>query len=115
MAEKTSVGNLRHRITIQSLSLTEDGQGGSSQSWADLATVWAQVEPVSTRERLYAEQIEYQRTHKVVIRYLADLTAGVTHTHRFLFGGRTFQIKSVRQDIEKKFWTFIDAEENQGT
>jgi len=115
LGEVSAVGKLRHRIKIQTLTRSSDGQGGFSSSWTDLATVWADIKPTSSKERLYAQQLEYQRSHKVVIRYLADLTAGVTNTHRFTFDGRTFQIKGVRLLDEKKFWMLLDAEENQGT
>ena len=109
------IGALRHRIQIQSLSLASDGQGGSTETWATVATVWADVQPVSASERVYGQKLEYQRSHKVIIRYLADLTIGVSNTHRFLFDSRTFQIKGVYKMDEKKFWLKIDAMENQGT
>lgn len=115
MAKEIKIGALRHRITIQKLNLTRDGQGGQTETWSDFSIVWADVQPVSANERLYTRQIQYQRSHKVIIRYLEDLTKDVTSTFRFLFDSRTFQIKGIRRLDEKKFWLLIDAEENRGT
>lgn len=112
MAKEITIGALRHRIQIQSLTLTPDGQGGQTESWTDLAAVWADVQPVSASERIYSRQTQYTRTHKVVIRYLEDLTSSVSTAHRFLFDNRTFHIRGIRKMDEKKFWLLIDAEEN---
>lgn len=105
------IGDLRHRITIQSVSLVSDGQGGGTSTWTDVATVWAYVRPTSARERQFAEQIQYQRSHEVIIRHRDD----VTQEMRFTFDSRIFQIKGVRRPDERKFFLIIDAEESQGT
>jgi len=115
LAKPVKIGALRHRITIQSLLLAPDGQGGNTEVWTDLCEIWADVQPVSSNERLYARQLQYTRSHKVIIRNLEDLDVGVTHTHRFLFDQRTFHIKGIRRLDEKRFWLILDAEENVAT
>jgi SPP1 family predicted phage head-tail adaptor len=105
------IGSLRHRIKFQTLSRATDGQGGFTETWTDLATVWAYVKPVSAREKMISNQIQYQRSHEVIIRH----RTGITQEMRFLYDGRTFQIKGVRRPDERKFYLIIDAEENQGT
>lgn len=111
MISVTDISNMRHRITFQTLSNVADGQGGVTTSWSDLATVWAYVKPISSRERLYTKQIQYQRSHEVIIRHRTD----IDQTMRFTFDSRTFQIKGVRRPDERKAFLIIDAEENQGT
>ena len=106
-----SIGDLRHRIAFQTLSRATDGQGGFVETWSDLATVWAFVKPVSSKERLFGQRLQYQRSHEVVIRWRNDITQEM----RFLFDSRIFQIKGVRAPDERKFFLMIDAEENQGT
>ncbi len=106
-----TIGELRQRIVIQTLSTAPDDQGGSTETWTTFATVWAKIEPVSSRERYYSEQIQYQRSHKITMRYLA----GVTNTMRISFDSRTFQIKGTRRLDERRFWMAVDVEENQGT
>lgn len=93
------------------MSQVSDDQGGFTETWADAFTVWASVEPVSSRERLFSQQIQYQRSHKVIIRW----RTGITQEMRFTFDSRTFQIKGVRRFDERRFYMIIDAEENQGT
>lgn len=111
MITKVPISSLRHRLQIQTLSLVSDGQGGSVETWSELATVWGKLEPASTTERLYANQIEYQRSHKAVIRYRND----VTQTMRIVFENRYFQIKSVHSPDERNAYLFLDLQENQGT
>lgn len=102
---------LRHRITFQSVAQVTDGMGGFTSTWGDVATVWAKVEPVNASERLISEKLETQRSHKVKIRYRTDITTDM----RFIFKGRTFQVKGFYSPDERDSYTFIDAEENQGT
>lgn len=108
---KVRIGDLRHRITFQTLSRVSDGQGGFTETWTNLATVWAYVRPVSSRERTFAAQVQYQRSHEVIIRHRTDITQEM----RFTYDSRTFQIKGALRPDERKFFLFIDAEENQGT
>jgi SPP1 family predicted phage head-tail adaptor len=60
-------------------------------TWATLATVWASVDGLSTRDILQAQQANLVATHRIRIRYRAD----VTHTQRILWRGRTMEIASV--------------------
>ena len=110
----TRIGALRHRVTFQFLTRTSDGQGGYSSTWANLPslpTVWAEVKPANTNERFFAQALQYQRTHQVVIRYRADLTQEM----RMLYDSRIFQIKSIKRVEERRWFLIIDLEENQGT
>jgi SPP1 family predicted phage head-tail adaptor len=105
------IAELRHRITFQRVTQVSDGMGGFTTAWNDIVTLWAKVEPVSASERLYSERLETQRSHKVKIRFRNDITTDM----RFVFKGRTFQVKGVYSPDERRAYTFIDAEENQGT
>jgi len=109
--KNTGIGELRNRILIQDLVLTSDGQGGFSEAWVDVATVWAKVNPIKKSERIYAGRIEYQRTHEVTIRNLS----AITNTMSIIFNNATLQIKSTRSLQNQPFYMVIDCEENQGT
>lgn len=113
MSEKssTNISKLRHRIKFQTLALTADGQGGSSEAWSDFAEVWAELKPTSGRERLFAQRIEDIYSHKITIRKLN----GISTTMRIAFGARIFQIKSIQKDVESNFWMTILTEEKVGT
>ncbi len=84
-------GRLRHRVTLQNAADTADGGGGFTTTWSDVATVWAAIEPLKSRERLFAQQLETPVTHRVTIRY----RAGVTAKMRLKFGARVFNIRGV--------------------
>ena len=108
---QVNIAELRHRITFQELVEVSDGQGGKTTSWSNVVTVWARIEPVSSRERLFSQQLEYNRSHKVAIRYRND----ITNDMQFTFDGRTFQVKGVLSPDERKAYLFLDVEENSAT
>lgn len=109
--QPVNIGELRHRITFQSLSLTGDGQGGSLTSWTNFKTVWAKLKPISGRERNFAQRIEDVYTHEITIRKLD----GITTTMRISFQNRIFQVKSIQPIDEERFWMKILTEEKVGT
>lgn len=81
-------GDLRERVTIQAVTLTTDGQGGFTESWANIGTtpsVFARVRALSGRERTAAAQTDTQATHEVSIRYRADITSA----HRLIWESKT--------------------------
>lgn len=108
------IAKMRDRITVQSQTQTPDGQGGVSIVWADVISVWAKVEPVSQRERIYSQALQYRRTHKVVMRF-NSLTSTITTDMQIIFGSRTFQIKSIVDPDERGFYLALDCEENVGS
>lgn len=106
--------DLRHRITFQTYVLTSDGQGGSTEAWADIAsvpTVWAQVKPKSAKEQFFAQKIDPDVTHEIVIRWRDDLNPKMRIVHE----GRVFQIKGIRAEDERRWWVYIDAMEGVGS
>ena len=90
-------GNLRHRVTFQSLTTADDGYGGTVETWGDTATVWASVEPLSGFERIQAMQVSPRLSHRVVMRYRADVDAG----DRLSYDGRVFDITAVIDEDER--------------
>lgn len=92
-----NIGALDHRVKLQTASRVTDSAGGWTVTWADTATVWASVEPVSGREPFVAQQLQGHVTHKVLIRY----RSGITHDMRVLFGTRKFDVQAVINDKER--------------
>ena len=105
------IADLKKRITFQALTRTGDGQGGWTESWADFATVWASLNPVSAAERMYSQRIEMNVTHKIVIRKMDGLNSEM----RIVFGTRIFQIHGIYLDKEELWFINIDAQENVGS
>jgi SPP1 family predicted phage head-tail adaptor len=84
-------GRLRHRITIQDYTESQNSFGEATKNWTDYATVWAAVEPVKGREFWESQQINAEITTKVTMRYLA----GIKPKMRILYDTRIFEIDSV--------------------
>ncbi len=105
------IAQLRHRITIQSLARTSDGQGGWTEVWTDFKTVWAQVLPKSASQRYFSQKIEQTTTHEITIRWMD----GITQEMRIDFEGRKFQIHGVRRENEERWFLILDAEEGVGS
>lgn len=97
-------GLLRHRITLQNRTTTPDGYGGQTVTWTDLATVWASVMPLRSREYWQAQQIKSTTTHEIEIRN-PHVTIGPED--RILFGTRNFTIDGIRNAEERNIKTVI--------
>lgn len=112
MLKDVNIARLRHRIEIQELSETDDGQGGFTESWSEFATVWASVEPKSSSERFFSQQLQDVYDHEIYIRSIAGLKAEM----RILYRSRIFQIKTMENvDNERGFFIKLKCQENVGS
>jgi len=85
-------GRLDKRITIQvSTSDSRDSFGDSTPAWTDLATVWAEIVPISGREFWAAQAVNAEKDLRITIRYRDDITP----KNRIVYGSRVFDIQSV--------------------
>lgn len=69
-----SPGRLRNRVTIRRLTTARVSGGGRSESWADVATIWAEVIGISGREAVIAEALQGVSFYKITIRWRPDIT-----------------------------------------
>lgn len=67
-------GQLNRLIELQQLVIHPDQQGGGNAVWTTTATVWAGIEPLRGREFFEARQVQQEVTHRITIRYRADLS-----------------------------------------
>jgi len=89
------ISKLQQRITIQRRSSTLDAYGQEINSWSDIGTVWAEVKPLSGREKMRtnAMVVESQLTHQVTVRYSTLFLPSTTaDAWRILFESRIFNI-----------------------
>lgn len=103
-------GWLRHRVTIQARTNTQDPVTGEtaivwSDAWINIA---AALEPLSARERMAAQAQQAEVTARVTIRTLL----GVTTQHRLLHNGRLYNIEGVIPDPDsgKEWMTLLVTE-----
>lgn len=72
-------GLLNRRVTLQRRVESQGATGEVSWTWADVATVWAAVEPLATRsayrENIVAEQMQQWSDTRIRIRYRRGVTA----------------------------------------
>ena len=119
--EIAAIGKLDKRIRIEYQQLTPDGQGGQTAEWMPFTPndfsdkIWAKVEPINSYERLFSQKLEYQRSHKIVIRFLKGLETEMRIVYDDKdYGERIFQIKAFRNVNEQRFYIEIDAQANVG-
>jgi SPP1 family predicted phage head-tail adaptor len=84
-------------VTIEAPTSTPNELGEAVQTWASIATVWAGVRPLSSRELIAHAQVEHQVTHEVTLRYTPALTPACRFVHR----GRVLQIVGIKNADER--------------
>lgn len=84
-------GNLDQRVTLQQRDASLNTLGQASDTWTNVAEVWARVEPLKGREFFAAGQMQSEATTRITIRYLA----GVTERNRVLWRGQPYDISAV--------------------
>lgn len=107
MSRKSTASRLRHRLTLQEPVHTPDSGGGYISSWSDIAQLWAEILPVSGRERLFTGKVQAEATHRILIRYRSD----VSTSHRLVFESRIFNIRSIMNAHERNEMLELLAEE----
>lgn len=83
-------GNLKHKITIQSYSETQNDFGEVVKGWEDLKTIYSSITPLSAKE-FFKDGVQAEVTHKIEMRYFE----GVKPKMQVVYGSRIFSITSV--------------------
>lgn len=93
----TAAGRLNQRVTLQSKSVTRDAMGGEVITWVDVATVWADVKPLSGKALIAAQQAMSEVTASIFIRLRTD----VADDWRVVHGTKIYAISAIIDDIDK--------------
>ena len=91
-------GELRHRLALKRKKRARGAQGGWTESWSTVATVWGSMSPLSGIELIEAKKQGWEATHMAKIRYYA----GLNPKYRITFDSRDFEIVSVQNLDERK-------------
>jgi SPP1 family predicted phage head-tail adaptor len=105
-----SAGDLRHRVKWQRLVTgTRDQMNIPIESWETIATLWADVRPISGKLQFVAQQLQATTTHRIALRGGRD----VRPSDRFLFGTttRALHVDSAYRVDEQNAWTIVMATE----
>ena len=62
-------GQMSQRVRIQQPTVAKDALGAPTQTWSDIATVWADIQPISGREARIADRIAAVVSHQITVRY----------------------------------------------
>lgn len=100
-----SAGELDQRVLIERPDDHPDGRGGAVKGWAEVATVWARVRPISGRERLSAQQVEAATSYRVVIRRRTDVTAAC----RVIWQGKAMAVTFIGEAGSRDPWLTLDC------
>ena len=86
------------RISIQSAATVEDEFGGRSETWTEVFSVWAEVEPTNGREVYVNGQLQSRVDAKITIRYQSSLSDTTEAAKRRVVVGssRIYNIRTVR-------------------
>lgn len=104
------IGALRSHVALQSPQEVDDGSGGVTVSWANVATVWADVSAISMREASVAGHLDGVVTHRVRLRFREDVSGG----WRVLYGERTLRVLATRDaDGRRRFLECLCEEEGR--
>ncbi len=89
-------GEMRTELVLEQATPTPDGAGGFTETWSEIAAVFARLQPIVVRERFGADQTLEEVTHRVTIRYRPDVASGM----RFVMGDRVLSILTVHDSDE---------------
>ena len=114
-----AIGNLRHRVTIQSPTRSAAAGGGGVVTWSEVATVFASIEPTGGNERVFGDQNEGVVTHKIMMRFRRDVSFKNRITYARVVDGTTytqiFNIKRVMNEGSRDFFLHLLVEEGVAT
>lgn len=109
------IGDLRHRIEIQTNTPSRDPNQGEVASWATTSTVWASVQTLTGKKLEIARQIDAEATVEVRMRYCGSSgSANVTIDNRLLFGTRVLEPFLVVNANERNIMLLIQCKEKRG-
>jgi SPP1 family predicted phage head-tail adaptor len=101
------IGKMNERVTIQAPREVRSRSGETTLAWdTTVATVWASVDGLSSRDILQAQQANVMATHKIRIRFRDD----VLHTHRVIWRNRTMEIASVTERMDRQVLEILARE-----
>ncbi len=86
-------GALDRRVTLRAKSLANDASGQAIETWADLATVWAEKRDLRGREYLAAQAVNAEVETLFRIRWRSD----VTPANRLTYDGKDYDIAAVAE------------------
>ena len=86
-----SIGELRHRITLVELRITEDMYGNQTKEWVEVANLWAKASNLYGKVYFTAASIHLEKMVVFTIRY----RAGLNEEMIIRFKGKQYNIQFI--------------------
>jgi SPP1 family predicted phage head-tail adaptor len=105
---------MKHRVTVQENSPTRNTYGELVDSWGDVETVYAAVEPLDGAKFLGAGRMVPVKGARFRMRYRSDLGTADTEflsKYRLSYGSRFWAIKGVVEGGASDRWVTLLASE----
>ena len=88
--KQTTLGDMRHYLTVQAPQDTDDGIGGVTRVYVAFANVWAAIEPLSGTKTWQSQQNGQEISHRITIAYRTDISGDM----QLVLGARIFEIRA---------------------
>ena len=111
VGDAMEIGDLRHRITFQSLVTTTNENGFEIELWIGFKETWSAITNLHGREYFQAAAIQAENTVKFTIRY----TDEIDETMRILFKDEQYNIISIDNIKYSNKFIEIKAREVDGS
>jgi len=86
-----NIGELRHRVQIQSAEITTDATGQQIKTWSTVAARWAKVEQLHGKENYRRSGERTTTSYKILMRYEDNL---LSTNKRIVYGDHILDIES---------------------
>ena len=102
-----TIGEMRHRITIQRVTISTNEHGYEMETPEVINEVWAKVSNLHGKEFFEAKAVQSENTVKFTIRYMSALDQSM----QILFQGKEFNITSIDNIKYRNEYIEIQAKE----
>jgi len=86
-------GKMNREIVIQRKTSTQDGEGGSSDTWATLYSCWCEIKPFSAQTLVKGQNVIYETKKIFKTRYEEAPLASTDD--RILYNSNYYDIQSI--------------------
>jgi len=102
-----TIGEMRHRITIQRVTISTNDNGYEVETPEVIKEVWAKVSNLHGKEFFEAKAVQAENTVKFTIRYIS----GFDQSMQILFQGKTYNITAIDNIKYRNEYIEIQAKE----
>jgi len=105
-------GDLRDRVTLQNKVIGQSPTGQPTETWVDAFSAWADMDPLTGRELIAAQQVQSSVTHNCTMRYRKEFANPKAVTNmRLVYEGRFFNIHACMDQDSRKRAVVLQIEE----